>query len=387
MKIPSASQWDRVWECPLSALLPQEDYSTELATEGTWRHKWVELRGNGMSEKEAIAQIPFKYREMVLGLDLAGLPMAPEGYGREVCYAVDTDNWTARIVGKGLTRKQMAEMKRHNELTAVLDVVGIDEVNRRGYVADYKSEWSQTGTDSKQLMTQAMLVAMAHGLDEVRAEIIYLGKKSWYTGIDLDNMAIDGFRSELRDRVNQLKESASQDLRPEAIHKPRPGDHCRYCPAFNHCPSQLTMIRQMVKGDALPARVTPQNVGQVWEAVVKLKSALRRAEDDVRTYIKHTGSAMMPDGSELRVVIGEGNEVVSGRIAREVLTEMISPSAAADAVEMKVTKSAIETAIKNNAPKGSWAEKSREIYKEIKERGGVSRPTVERLAVIKDGNK
>ena len=61
------------------------------------------------------------------------------------------------------------------------------------------------------------------------------------------------------------------------------GEHCKYCPAFTHCPAQGALIRRMAlepEGVAndLRALLTPETAAKAYERVKLVREAMKKVE-------------------------------------------------------------------------------------------------------------
>ena len=373
----TASALTRVMVCPASSVLPQHDVETEWAARGTAIHKYRELRGQGLLEADALGMVPEEYREDCRHLVLDDLPPSAQ---HEVAFAYDVATGKARIL-EGCTNRNYADYNLAPfEICGTADVVYVD--GDTVVVVDYKS------AGGKKVEPKSAGAMLFYGLcawtvhQASRCKLVY---RNTDTGRDyestVDMFDLLDFADRLR-TLNVARQKAAAVMASGGELKVTEGDHCRYCPAQESCPSKLELKRYMLRDNGMAQEIemswrgglTPATAAEAYRTWQAMKMLTKRAGDILHAYAK-TNPIELGDGKVFGAREKRGNESLDGEITYDVLRGMYGPEVADAAVTRKVTKKGIKAALKAGVSSGSVAEAERNVLRTVRERGGATRKT------------
>lgn len=358
---PTASGLERAMRCGASLRLPVIESTSAAAEAGAARHAFL-ARVRVVGRDAALAEVPEEHRAICAALPVDELPT---DLACEVAYAYDVAADSCREIGRNVGRNYgvLAPM----ELAGTADVVGVAE--DRVYVADYKSAgYRGRAADSMQLRFLALAAATYHSVPAARVEIIRLTddggvSRSWH---DYDELDLDAFAHELREWFARAGQGG-----------PVEGPWCHGCKSALHCPAKVGLIQLAAGGQDIAAPfmggLSRGSVGKAYQLAESLKGLTRELERRIFAAVEELGPCPMPDGRELRMVIGEGRETLDGDVAHRVLTGMLGREAADQAVEMRATKEGIRRALKGKV--ASVEPALREVVDRVRQEGGARRST------------
>lgn len=325
---PSASAVERQLACPGSAHLPQTEYHSEYADQGTDRHEDAEVAALLGAEDD----MPWQVRKLLEPGDV---------FSTECPMAYDVANDTARALGHIKWR----DYKNLNpfEIPMTLDLI-IYGTNRI-IVVDYKGfEEVTSAATNPQLATGALAVARASGRDEIVVAIVYLGA-AWRPAdvATLSVLDFDMHAARLRDML------ASGD---RSLHV---GPWCKYCHAFlagpGFCPEQAALAKQAGGGE-LAVRVEAMIPFASDEDAAAAKELLER----IGVLYGRLKAALYARAAERPIPLGGGrmfgrldklgNEKLDGDKVHAVVKEMHGQAAADAAAIRTATKKRLEEALK-----------------------------------------
>jgi hypothetical protein len=226
-----------------------------------------------------------------------------------------------------------------------LDLVALSEDGpaRRALVCDHKLFAAQ-GDPKKhgQLLTQALAVARAFGLDEVTIAISYLGT-GWVDIATVDALDLDMHAERLRDlheTIGQLAKLPASELRPT------PGPHCKHCPAFMGCPAQSATVAMMRAADAqerIEAMIPfadDDAAADAYRFLGQLKLLKDRLQDALAARARER-AIPLGDGLAYGLVETRGSEKLDAAVVRAVVFDAYGPELADAVVELKTTKTRV----------------------------------------------
>jgi hypothetical protein len=359
----------RAFACRLSTVLPRVDQPSEDARAGTVRHAFfqriTELLGAGQKLEDArelaLAQAPEEFKA-----GLAAVPLETLGLGdvaAEVAVAFDVATGEARELGRGIGRKYREAAEAQGQPIRETEVVGtIDRLGFIGaaglHVGDYKGRsHAREPSRDEQLLAGALAASRIYGRHQVELEIVkVIDGEGYSTKEHIDILDVDSFETrlaELRHRVEQDRAAFVAGDIPEA----EVSSHCRYCPSFRYCPAQMAIARAVLGGDSDEisaivkvgqAYITPETAPQLHSLVARGEKVLEVVKDALREFARATPFALTdgtgrwygvpPDSKE--------REIVDGASAAKVLAELFGADAAKAGVEVKVTLTGVEAAVK-----------------------------------------
>ncbi len=323
MRLPSASQLDRVMACPVGHALPQVRTTNTYATRGTALHAFLHaVRRAGRAN--ALKQVPDEYRADCEAIDVTALPVAGEA---EAAFAWDYRTDVGRaLVAKGRDYSEVGE----HEFCGTADVV--DSSGGVVLVGDYKTGHMVVAPDTWQMKALCLFAARAYGCDEAEATIYQIrdskvyATSQRYTGFEFDAIALDLARLVKRLGTGDYAE----------------GDHCRYCPGFRHCPAKNALIVRPPDLDDV-SMIPAAQLGVRYAQIQHAKKALALAEELIEEHAAHE-EIPLPNGKTLRLVDDE-RESIDHAIAYGVILAGWGPELANKAVEQKATKASIKRAL------------------------------------------
>lgn len=376
----SGSSMDRVARCEASAALPQVIDGNENPGQqrGHAVHDFLE-RVPEVGREAALAEVPEKWRELCADIQLAKL--APQlKLSREVTLVYNWREDTARMPPED---GHHVRIDRRSESVVRLDLLGLGD--RRVYVGDYKTGhgWLPAPERSYQLGMGAVAAARFFGARSAMLEYIRIrddGTIRKHSG-EQDLFALDDTADKIKQtmlRAMELRERVLGGFVPNVTE----GPWCKYCPAKFHCPAKTAGIRHVINDPQPVPYVIPLTPEIALTAYLKLKEAEERLaliKSAIYAYAKLTPIPLgeEEDGS-LRYfgeLEREGNDVLDGPIAHQVITARFGAEVANKVVTMETTKKAITAAVKEHKhPDETQKEVFESIIEEIDKRRGITNP-------------
>ncbi len=388
----------RALACPASAQLPQLGElpgSDSIARErGTAVHAFLQRApGSEESRQAALARAPESHRALCEAIDLDGLPTSSEGWAREVTLAYDTRDDRAWEVSRDSTERAYAQVERpKGVIYGTADVIGLTDTHV--VVPDYKvtERWLGRPYASAQLRGLALAAARAYGRD---AALVGFGRVAdsgevWWWWDELSAFDLDMTAEALRELLETL------DAEPAPILEPRPGTHCRYCPAFAACPAQALLVRELAREADAPGelpQLTAESAARAWARLKQVQMLSDRLEAHVKLFAS-AHPVPLGDGRVLGLTEG-ARETLSPDVAERVLSEMCGPEVAAAALKVRreAPKKRITEALRRWARAQSPVEGKRPavsrlaevVFERVRALGGAKRQTYSRVAEYTPG--
>jgi hypothetical protein len=346
----SASALERIAACPASTTLTRVREESPAAERGKAIHAYLAA----VVEKgrdAALAEAPDDWREACAAIELDGLPiMEPEAYAAEVAYALDVESGVAREVGRNIGRE-------YGDIGPT-EIVGASDweaiTHDAVIVIDVK-----TGSAVTHPMKNPQLRFLARAASQLRrktrayAGILYVhpdkGSHFSWTVFDAFDLAVIG--NELRALAVQVREAKEKAAKGEPLTFTR-GAHCRYCPAFDVCPAQAALIREVLAfGPEMEFQTVETLLGNGAKA-----TAFRRVKD-LKMLVGRLEARVTAFASMEPIELGDGKvygpapgpeRISDGNTAYRVLAEAYGETVAnaACAIEYTTSKGAIEKAMK-----------------------------------------
>lgn len=270
----SASNLERIRECPKSARLPQVQSSSDDAQRGTAVHAYL---ANVISGREPLEGVAYEYHDVCLAIDLDRVPDVGS-YIAEMAFAFNVDTQTAR----GLTATDRRYDIGANEVPGTCDAVGLTD--QSVVIIDWKGRWSKAtkASENLQLGFYALCAAKVFNKGSAIVSIARVGED----GPRFDVATLDAF--DLCDIEEKVIETFKRSKTSETL---REGEHCRYCPAFDSCPAKHALARSVTSG-RLEAHVevaldTMDDAAraEVWHKIKAGETLLERLKAKVRESI------------------------------------------------------------------------------------------------------
>lgn len=380
--MPTASSVELALTCPPSHVLPGYDSTNEAARRGTAIHEYLR-RAPELGRREALALVPEQWRDICDAIDLSQIP---PNVSREVTVAWDTHAWTGRELGRDLGRDY--SMRRPSEIVGTADIIGISDDGTTVYVGDYKTGRTEQPPPAHhpQLLTLALAAAAHMRADFAIVEVIRIDEDGevWRETSSLDRLDLDRFAA----RLAVMMASLTQSLRHRRDGSALPlveGKHCRYCPAFAHCPAKASLAMRIGTGqeaeDYRRIQITRENAAKIWHRVALAKELLSKVEGVIRTLARQA-PIDLGDGTQLGELLSPGNESLDGDTAHDVITLMRGQACADAAVTRLVSKAGIRRALRDDLKPGERLGRTLdEIVEAVRDAGGARRTPKKRVVV------
>ena len=286
----SASNLERIRECPKSARLPQVQTTSDDARRGSAVHAYL---ANVISGRPPLEGVADEWHETCAAIDLSRVP-AVGSYAAEVAFAFDVVTRKVRSLATSDRRYTIEP----TEIPGTADAVGLTDA--AVVIVDWKGKWSKAtrASENLQLGFYALCAARHYGKESAIVSIARVGED----GPRFDVATLDLFD------LDAIEESVVETFRrAQTSETIREGDHCQYCPAFDSCPAKFSLARSIVSGE-IEAHVevaldTMDDAAraEVWRKIKAGETLLERIKAKVRESI-----ARKPiDCGDTMIVIGE----------------------------------------------------------------------------------
>lgn len=382
--LPSASQLDRVLNCPASHALPQARTQSDAAEFGTAVHAFLQ-RAHAAGRDEALASIPedAAWRQLCEQLPLDELPA---GGRREVSFAWDYTTGKARVLG---TDRDYSTVTA-TEYCGTADAVG--SLNGEGVVIDWKSgRYVGPPATSGQLLLLSLALSYTLDVTDVRASFVYLKDDGTFIR---DEATLDGFdlaAFALKLQALPAKIEAARAIIVEGRHPDvSNGPWCRFCPASPSCPAKMALARSF-GGELVSIRdrvtaLLPDEAGRVYAKALEYQALVEQVIAGLKDVARVT-PLELPDGRMLQETSIRIPTKVDAGVAESVILEMYGDEAARQAVvtEKSTTLSAIEEMLRKRSKAGTLAKAKRDTLDAIRARGGLREGSAIQVRAVKKG--
>jgi RecB family exonuclease len=362
----TASDADRVRQCPASSALPHVQRTTPANTGGRVMHRFLELASSAGPD-EAIADAPAESREALDGMPLELYPLHLTA---EVAVAYDVMSGEGRILAIGQGRAY-ADV-RDTEVCGTADVAGADD--DYVVVVDYKPPFMAlpAPAQSGQMRLLALALARARGKDAARLAWVRYRTDGdpWWEHGKLDAFDLDEIAEEVKASwVAVVRARAVVAAGKESdVHT---GEWCRYCPALPHCPAYRGLALELAGASpGLDQPLTPELAGAAWARLAEVKRVVGQVEGALRVYAEQE-PLVLPDGSRLGYVETTREQMPDGDAVWSTLIERYGRDVADAAVSRSATKASIKAAIRAmaKATGGKFAPLERALHEELRAAG------------------
>lgn len=303
----TASAMARAHACPASFALPQVvSEQSHAASRGEWRHQYLQHVADGYDPSLLLEEIPADFREECAQIDTKAVP---RGGKTEVAMAYDVVTGEAREL-PAVANRQYAVGATEIPGTADLVLWGGTETQDYPCVVDWKG--SVYGTDqvaaAAQLDLYALMIARIQGVDEAGIWLGFVGDDGQITWkkrtLDWEDLATVAQRAKtaheaIADRIIDRYETegfGARDWTPDVA----TGSHCRYCPAFLHCPAKLQAVRGVIDAENT-GLLTSREVAAAYLRAKDAEHWADVAKGAAREFVRLHGPADLGDGRDLRL--------------------------------------------------------------------------------------
>lgn len=378
--LPTASQLDRVLNCPASHVLPQVRTQSDAADFGTAVHRFLE-RAHAVGRDVALTETDGRVRDLCEQLPLDELPA---GGRREVSFAWNYKTGNARILGKNRDYSDVGP----DEYCGTADCVGT--LNGVAIVIDWKSG-RYVGDPSKaaQLLLLSLCLTYTMDVSDSRQSFVYLNDDGTFFR---DEAAVDGFdlaAFALRLQALPAKIEVAR-VQVEAGRDPdvSNGPWCRFCPAAPSCPAKVALARsfgnELVSIRERVTALSPDEAGKVYARALEYQALVEEVIAGLKDVARVT-PLELPDGRVLQETMVKVPTRVDADVAETVLRETYGAEAASEAVttEKSTTLTAIESALRKRAAPGKLAGMKRDTVDALRARGGLKEGTALQVRACK----
>lgn len=370
-RMPTFSALDRAKRCPGSCALPQIKGISQASARGTVIHDFVLSKKRG---DEKLPEVPPEYRALCEAIDIDAIPVG----AYEMAFGIDVDTGLARSLGQNLGRKYPGDL-RIGELVGTVDIYNEIKVGEEGavYVGDLKSglgDHVPPVRENLQVGVGALAAARIHGVSVAVTEIIRVkdnGSVIRETAI-LDKWALDSIELEIQELAKQVrKEIAVADA--GGIVTVTTGEHCKFCPAYSHCPAQTNLAMAL----ADPKGLEQDIMGALTPASAPVVYRKYKAAQDVLNKIRN---ALYGYAEQQEFEVGNGYVLGPIRIVRpkmdaamvhRLLSRDFGVDAANEAVDWKTSKKAVRAILRRHNKYGSLAKAEARFLAELQTDGGL----------------
>lgn len=384
--LPSASGLQRAFACPASQVLPHANRTNEHAERGSAVHEFLASVGV-LGREDALANVPEEWRAACEAIDVDSLPACDaSAYAAEVAFVYDLGTGAGREVGRNIGRSypRLSDF----EVPGTADVVALTADGDGVFVADYKGAHAKVprARENWQLRFLALAACRAYGRSRATVAIVRIRDDGspWFDSAEFDAFDLDVFHAELLAKHAEIRNLAVAE-ESGALLSVNMGEHCRYCPAYQTCPGQTGLVRQMAQDpETLAAGITSMLTP---ETAAKAYVRLRQ----VREALKHIDSALYAYALEHPIPLADGfvygptessRDELDGVKARAALLKKYGPEIADAACEFETSKKAVDRAMrkllqakKDCGEKVTLKALNEEALAEIRKAGGLTTKT------------
>jgi len=364
--------------CPGGAVLPHTDRDDAAAAAGTRLHAFLQA-ATEVGRADALGQVDDDdERATFAAIDLDALPVGAS-YAAEVALAFDVTTGRVRELGRGLSRAEAYRTLTPTEIGGTADVLAL--APDHALAADYKRGRSAPpATRNWQVRFLAMAAAKLWGRSTARAAVIQLAASSSpsWSVVDLDVFDLEEIADRMRELHSIVTAAAETVTSHEIVPHLRAGEWCRHCPAYLHCPVQTALVRRIATGAELDTMemmlpLSKEIAGVAYGRLRQAEAMLARVRSAIYALAKREGPIPLGDG----LVLGErehrGNEVLDGKVAHAVITELFGGDLANEATEFTMTKAGLRRALRVHAAGQPTSADEKRALALIRQRGGAGR--------------
>lgn len=383
----TGSGMERWMACRVSSVLERafDEVGSEWAQRGRAVHSYLQIVGGGFPAVEALDLVDEEHRDACRAIELEDLRDVLV-LTAELSLAYNPMTDTARVLGVALNREYAAAGVTDDEVPLTVDIAGLDDPKQPsiGFVGDFKTGWSKRTPAGRnwQMRGGALALARAFDLDMVRVQLIHLheNRPAYRDRAQFEAADLAVFAAEARVR-HELARADREHLnatgqRPDATQ----GSWCNHCPSYHACPAKTALVRTILQETEIEVRVTSMTDSELalaWKKARQAQIVLDRIVSSIFGIASQRPILLdrQADGREewLGITEKESNLKIDGKLAREVIGELLDEAAVDEVMKYEVTQKALETAIKTRVAKGQGAAKMRELIEELKRRGAATK--------------
>lgn len=378
--LPTASSLQRVLICPTSHALPQVKQNTEASRKGNGVHDFLARTLTGSEVKTALADVAPEFHQDCLDIDVESLPSELTSLRVEWSVAYNPVTRAVLDLGDNIGRRYaqvFAEKAPGHDIShwyfGTMDYCGRQE-NGVLRIGDFKTGnafSTPAAKENSQLLFGALCVTKLLGEQECDAEIIKTKDEVRSDIAHFDGFALESFAFDL----NVLHATLSTTGKLPVIE----GEHCRWCPGFNHCPSKMRLIARIATSpnslsDEIFDKLRSGDAREAYARYRAVRMAFRMLELKFREYAEHNGGIPTSNGKRWGPVTTDKLRI-DPEIAFNVISERFGTTVARDAMELNTSKSRIGKALKPLSARGKHAATLKSTMSDISGAGGFTKKT------------
>lgn len=303
----SSSNAESFVHCGASHILPQGDFWSEYQEGGTEGHEALGAFINGR-----MPNLTVRGARMVRKFPIGEILRDLLNCEAEVAYAVNVKTRRVRRIGKDIGRNYGELAPFEVPCTIDLEAQRIDGLP---FVRDWKF-----GHTSNWWQVQVQCMAVAFPLDgadpprrlapEVDAGFVYIDGDTegleWQEDDRLVSLEeIDRACTELYEAFVRNQESAHDYVQHGIVPKTTEGPWCRYCRAYDHCPSKWELARNMytdlAKSEELVRDMSPEQKGALYVRTQEMSRIIKNVQEAIKVNAGRK-PVPLPDGKFLKMV-------------------------------------------------------------------------------------
>lgn len=284
----------RALQCPASFALPSVARDSKEASRGRQVHSYLEAIARGVDPAVAIESVDREHHAFCAAIDPRVIPPTARP---EVAYTYDVQTGRAREIEV----EGRAYPAGRYEIPGRLDLVVPETADHRATVVDWKT--NEYGFEVEQARPQlefyALCVARVEGLEEIDCAIYVLGEnvKDPWIRWTLDLTALARVASRVKETFQRVELERMDRDEYERTHAARwvpdvvAGPHCRYCPAWDHCPAKRAALTA-----ATPVVAEEIHLGDVLIRAQDLERWAKGMREAVKEQVETRGPQKTSDG-------------------------------------------------------------------------------------------
>lgn len=322
---PSASSFERLIECPASAVLPQVRGTTDDAVRGTSLHAFIRRVRAGVPFDEALSYVAEEHQATCRALDWQKLGGDFKALEAETAFALDVESHEARVLGHNIGRAY--PRLGPTWVVGSEDLGGLLE-DGTPVTADIKTGQPVTPAhENAQVKFFARVRQLLTGAPRVVGRLLYV-KESGQVFVDEHTFTafeLDCYGDELEDMVGRVR-AAEEQYAAGQTPTVYPGEWCRYCASAPVCPANVALARSMASEQGLDelvqlaakvALLTPEQAGIAYQRAKAAEAVLETVLKGVRALALQS-PLPLPNGKILKPIQVERHDF-SGKAALEML--------------------------------------------------------------------
>lgn len=377
----------RLFACPASHILPwvEDEEPSEFRDRGHAVHNYLQ-HFRELGPIAALEGVPEEHRAFCELIDADSLPT---DLSTEVALAYNPVTRTARVL-KGEFHRDYSDAKG-GEICGTLDVLGL--APDMAYVSDYKTGWMKQpkASEHPQLLMGALCATRAFDKPSALIEVIEVREgKNWRDSAEVDAFDLLAFEGRVLalwsalDELDSKYNGYSSHLGIRRVSKlgghVHPGAHCRYCPAFQHCPEQKqlalvatdgTLAAEVESWAGLLTATTAREAYHMSKAMTMLATRTKEIVDGyaAKNPIKVAG------GRYYGLIKTPGVERLDGDVVWTQALRLFTRSIADVMVSRSTTKKAITAALRANKTSIYGTQKAalEELLEAVRDANGATR--------------